>query len=254
MKTTILPLLTMISLPFLFSCNKKEIKTSPVEFYLMDSPAGYDSVNIHIKKIEAKVVADSTRWFSLNTTDTTVDLLNFQDSTTLMMAHDIVPLGSLKEIRFILGTDNTVVLKGVSHPLQIAGTDSPVLTIPVDKNLNEAFNGFILDFDASRSIVQDRRLPFAASCKVDTMTSSAKKGMKRKNWIKKCLLFMPVLLYSLALLLLPANIIARCDPRLLSALVAQKRTLINLRKQLRMRWKQFSSFFFIKNQQKQSEA
>jgi Domain of unknown function (DUF4382) len=155
MKTTLLPLLTIISLPFLFSCNKKEIKTSPVEFYLMDSPAGYDSVNIHIKKIEAKVVADSTRWFSINTKDTVVDLLNFQDSITLMMAHGTVPLGLLKEVRFILGNDNTVVVKGVSHPLQLESSDSPELTIPVDKNLNEAFNGFILDFDASQSIMQD---------------------------------------------------------------------------------------------------
>lgn len=155
MKTLLLPLLTIILLSFLFSCNKKEIKTSPVEFYLMDSPASYDSINIHIKKIEVKVVADSTRWFSLNTKDTVVDLLKFQDSATLMMAHDIVPLGLLAEIRFILGNDNTVVLKGASHPLQIAGTGSPVLTISVSKNLNEAFNGFILDFDATQSIVQD---------------------------------------------------------------------------------------------------
>jgi hypothetical protein len=65
---------------------------------------------------------------------------------------------------------------------------------------------------------------------------------------------MPVLLYSLALLLLPANIIARCDPRLLSALVAQKRTLINLRKQLRIAMETIQLIFFIKNQQKQSEA
>ena len=155
MKTTLLPLLTMISLSFLFSCNKKEIKTSPVEFYLMDSPAGYDSVNIHIKKIEAKVVADSSRWFPINTKDTTVDLLNFQDSITLMMASGTVPLGLLKEVRFILGNDNTVVVKGVSHSLQLQSQNSPELTIPVNKNLNEAFNGFILDFDASQSIMQD---------------------------------------------------------------------------------------------------
>jgi hypothetical protein len=121
----------------------------------MDSPAGYDSVNIHIKKIEAKVVADSTRWFSINTKDTIVDLLNFQDSITLMMAQGTVPLGLLKEVRFVLGNDNTVVVKGVSHPLQLAGTDSPVLTIPIDKNLNEAFNGFILDFYATQSIIAD---------------------------------------------------------------------------------------------------
>ena len=155
MKTRSLPLAIIFLLPLIFSCKKKEIKTTQVEFYLMDSPAGFDSVNIHIKKIEAKVISDSVRWVPIHTKDTVVDLLNFQDSTTLMMAHDIVPLGILKEIRFTLGTDNAVVVKGVSYPLQFSGSEVPKLTIPIGKKLNEAFNGFILDFDASQSILED---------------------------------------------------------------------------------------------------
>lgn len=155
MKTRSLPLAIIFLLPLIFSCKKREVKTSPVEFYLMDSPASFDSVNIHIRKIEAKIISDSVRWLPIHTKDTVVDLLNFQDSTTLMMAQDIVPLGMLKEIRFILGADNTVVVKGVSHPLQFSGSAAPELMIPIGKKLNESFNGFILDFDASRSILED---------------------------------------------------------------------------------------------------
>jgi hypothetical protein len=142
-------------LPLIFSCKKKEAKTSPVEFYLMDSPASFDSVNIHIRKIEAEVISDSVRWIPIHTKDTVVDLLNFQDSTTLMMAHDIVPQGMLKQIRFTLGDDNTVVVKGASYPLKFGDTEAPELLIPIGTKLNEAFNGFILDFDASQSIVED---------------------------------------------------------------------------------------------------
>jgi hypothetical protein len=155
MKTRNLILVTILLLPLIFSCKKKEVKTSPVEFYLMDSPASFDSVNIHIKKIEAEVISDSVRWVPIHTRDTVVDLLNFQDSTTLMMAHDIVPQGTLKQIRFVLGDDNTVVVKGASYPLKFGGTDVSELLIPIDTKLNEAFNGFILDFDASQSIVED---------------------------------------------------------------------------------------------------
>ncbi|MFI5188475.1 MAG: DUF4382 domain-containing protein [Chitinophagales bacterium] len=154
MKTKCL-LIAIFSLPVFFSCKKKEVKTSPVEFYLMDSPASYDAVNIHIKKIEAKIVSDSTVWLPIHTKDTVVNLLNFQDSATLMMAHDIVPFGLLKEIRFILGGDNTVVVNGVSHPLLLPGSGFPELMIDVNKKLNQAFNGFILDFDAAQSIVAD---------------------------------------------------------------------------------------------------
>lgn len=154
MKTKCL-LLILFSLLLAFSCKKKEVKFAPVEFYLMDSPANYDSVNIHIKKIEAKIIYDSTEWIPIHTKDTIVDLLNFQDSITLMMGQDIVPSGLLKEIRFILGDDNTVVVNGISHPLQLPGSELPELIIGVDKKLNDTFNGFIFDFDAAQSIIQD---------------------------------------------------------------------------------------------------
>jgi hypothetical protein len=140
---------------FIYSCKQKEIKTSPVQFFLIDSPTDFDSVNIHIKKIEANVVSDSVRWIPLQTKDTVANLFHFQDSLTLMIAQDIVPLGMLKQIRFILGNDNTVVVNGVSYPLQLSSDVSSELMIQVGKKLNEVFNGFILDFDASQSIVAE---------------------------------------------------------------------------------------------------
>jgi hypothetical protein len=155
MKTKhLLPVLVFCS-PLFFSCQKKEIKTYPVHFYLMDSPTGFDSVNIHIKKIEAYVIGDSAKWVPIETKDTIVNVFHLQDSITMQVAHDIVSLGLLKQIRFILGDDNSVVVHGVSHPLQMSVAGSPSLLIEINKKLNEVFNGFILDFDASQSIVED---------------------------------------------------------------------------------------------------
>ena len=148
-------LILIFSLPLVFSCEKKEVKTSPVHFYLMDSPTDFDSVNIHIKKIEAYVIGDSTKWVSLDTKDTIVNVFHLQDSITMQVAHDIVPFGLLKQIRFILGDNNSVVVKGVSYPLETSANGSPSLLIEINKNLNEVFNGFILDFDASQSIIED---------------------------------------------------------------------------------------------------
>ena len=154
MKTKYL-LIALLPWALLTGCQKKEVKTSPIEFYLMDSPASYDSVNIHLKRIDVQVVADSSVWVPIHTRDTIVNLLTFQDSTTLMMARDIVPTGRLKQIRFVLGSDNSVVVNGISHPLLLPGSGLPELLIEADKRLNQAFNGFILDFDASKSIVED---------------------------------------------------------------------------------------------------
>ena len=155
MKTKRLLLVPVIFLSFTFSCKEKEIKFSPVHFYLMDSPSGFDSINIHIKKIEANVITDSAVWVPVDTKDTMVNVFHLQDSITLQVAHDNVPMGLLKRIRFILGNDNSVVVKGISYPLQLPATGSPALLIDIDKKLNEVFNGFILDFDASQSIIED---------------------------------------------------------------------------------------------------
>jgi len=155
MKTKRLLLVPVIFLSFTFSCKEKEIKFSPVHFYLMDSPSGFDSINIHIKKIEANVITDSAVWVPVDTKDTMVNVFHLQDSITLQVAHDNLPMGLLKRIRFILGNDNSVVVKGISYPLQLPATGSPALLIDIDKKLNEVFNGFILDFDASQSIIED---------------------------------------------------------------------------------------------------
>jgi hypothetical protein len=155
MKTKHLLLVAVIFLPFSFSCKENEVKFSPVHFYLMDSPSNFDSVNIHIKKIEANVIGDSAVWVPLDTKDTIVNVFHLQDSITMQVADDNVPMGLLKQIRFTLGNDNSVVIGGVSYPLQLPATGSPALLINIDKKLNEVFNGFILDFDASQSIIGD---------------------------------------------------------------------------------------------------
>jgi len=61
----------------------------------------------------------------------------------------------LKEIRFVLGNDNAVVIDSVSHPLQLPGKETAGFLIEINKKLNEVFNGFILDFDLSQSIIEE---------------------------------------------------------------------------------------------------
>ena len=155
MKTKRLLLLMVISLPLVFSCKKKEVKTSPVFFYLMDSPTDYDSVNIHIKRIEAKVFSDRTRWIPISTKDTIVNLFHLQDSITMQVGEDVVPLGLLKEIRFVLGNDNAVIIDSTSHPLELSADGNSGFLVEINKGLNQVFNGFILDFDLSQSIIEE---------------------------------------------------------------------------------------------------
>jgi hypothetical protein len=154
MKTTQSLVALLLVLPLIYSC-KKEHKTSPVQIYLTDVPAVYDSVKIHIKGIEINIFHDSTSWIPVNTKDTVVNLLDLQNGVTMLIAQGVVPQGTLKEVRFILGDDNSVVVNGISYPLQTPSAESSGLKIKIDKRLNEVFNAFIFDFDASQSITDE---------------------------------------------------------------------------------------------------
>jgi len=155
MKTKHLLLIAAIfGLPFIYSC-KKESKTSPIQIYLTDDPAIYDSVLVHIRGIEVNIFHDTTAWIPINTKDTIVNLLDLQNGITILLGQGVVPQGVLKEVRFILGDGNSVVYHGISYPMQTPSAETSGLKVKIDKNLNEVFNAFILDFDASQSIIQE---------------------------------------------------------------------------------------------------
>lgn len=139
-------------LAFLYSC-KKEGKTAPIQIYLTDNPTVYDSVNVHIKGISVNVMHDSAAWIPINTKDTIVNLLDLQNGITVLLADDVVPQGVLKEVRLILGDGNYVVVGGVVYPMATPSADASGLKVKIDKNLNEVFNAFVLDFDVEQSIL-----------------------------------------------------------------------------------------------------
>jgi Domain of unknown function (DUF4382) len=153
MKTKIISiaLAVLISAIFLPSC-KKENRTAPVEFMLTDKPALYDSVNVHIVGMSVQINHDTAAWIPINTKDSIYNLLDLKNGITTLIAQDTVPAGVLQQVRFILGSDNTVVVNGVSYPLETPSAESSGLKVKIGKVLAETMNTFILDFDASLSI------------------------------------------------------------------------------------------------------
>jgi len=134
---------------------KKSNRTVPVQFVITDKPTTLDEVNIHITGMQVKINDDNAGWISIDAKDTTVNLLDLQNGITEVIAQDEVPEGILKEVRFILGSDNTVVESGASHPLQTPSAEDSGLKIKIDKRLEETLNTFELDFDAASSIKEE---------------------------------------------------------------------------------------------------
>src|SRR5688572_14731998 len=124
---------------FFFVSCKKDQKV-PVQFLLTDNPAAYDSVNVHIKGISVNVSQDNEAWIDVPCKDTVVNLLDLQNGITMLLAEGEIPEGTLKEVRFILGDDNNIVVDGTSHPLQAPSAEYSGLKIKIDKQLNETLN------------------------------------------------------------------------------------------------------------------
>ena len=153
MKTNILSAVVFCLFAVLVSSCNKDSRRVPVQILLTDNPTNYDAVNIHIKGMEVKVNNES--WIAIDAKDTTINLLDLQNGVTEVIAQDEIPEGILKEVRFILHDDNTVVVNGTSYPLETPSATESGLKIKIDKSLNEALNTFTLDFDGALSVKEE---------------------------------------------------------------------------------------------------
>lgn len=65
-----------------------------------------------------------------------------------------MPLVILKEMRLILGPNNTIMVDSVLHDLETPSAEQSGLKIKVDKNLSLTLDSLTIDFDAKQSIVE----------------------------------------------------------------------------------------------------
>ena len=149
--------LSLIALSFcalLYACKKEE-RQVPVQIVLTDNPAAFDEVNVEITGIRVKLDKDTTDWIALNTKAGVYNLLALQNGIMDTLATGTAPSGILKEVRFILGSKNSVKVNGVVQPLVIPSGSESGLKVKIDKRLGETLNSFILDFDAALSIKEE---------------------------------------------------------------------------------------------------
>lgn len=138
----------------LLSCKKDE-KTVPVQFMLTDNPTALEEVNVEITGIKVNFAKDTSDWVSLDTKAGVYNLLELQNGIMDTLATGNVPDAVLKEVRLILGSNNTVKEGGQVKPLTIPSGSESGLKIKIDKDLNETLNTFVLDFDAALSIKEE---------------------------------------------------------------------------------------------------
>jgi hypothetical protein len=139
----------------LAACKKENSKgTTDLKIHLTDNPYNATEVNVDIREVNVKFGDDDESWVSLETHDGIYNLLDFQNGIDTVLAQGIVPTDRLKEIRFVLGNDNSITIDNINYPLTIPSGSESGLKIKLNKQLNATLDSLVVDFDAALSILQ----------------------------------------------------------------------------------------------------
>lgn len=155
MKKSILAVaLILITSVAVFTACSKNKETTKLDIQLTDNPYNAQEVNVDIKEVRVNFSDDSSGWVTLNTFAGVYNLLGLQNGLDTLIASATVTTGTVKEIRFILGSNNSIKINDVVFPLTIPSGSESGLKIKVNKKLAVGFDSLLIDFDAALSILQ----------------------------------------------------------------------------------------------------
>jgi hypothetical protein len=170
---------------FFAACQKDVSSTdnipagqSKLSVYLVDGPTDYQQVLVDIRAIEIKI--DTCRrhgdddhdgpgcdddhdslssrcevWQSININPGVYDLLTLRNGVDTLLASGFIFNGKIERIKIILGTNNSVVVDSVSHPLRLQNNQNFVYVNIHREHLDDISSSnfrLFLDFDLNRSI------------------------------------------------------------------------------------------------------
>ena len=162
---TISNLIIFTILITLIACDKtsdnyipddKDPKANPVfSVKLVDAPSAFDAVNIEILYMMAKIDSD---WVDFPVEDPGIyNLQEFTNGNSMLLIGDTsVSPGMMTELRLVLGSDNSVVVDGVTYELKTPSGQTSGYKIKMDPQPLElgGLYRLVIDFDVSVSVHQ----------------------------------------------------------------------------------------------------
>ncbi|WP_224488431.1 DUF4382 domain-containing protein [Robertkochia flava] len=124
---------------------------------LTDAPGDYEAVNIDVQGVMVNASDDpESGWEEMQDVNTGIyDLLELTGGLNVLLADNQWPAGELKQIRLVLGENNTVVVDGNEMPLETPSAMQSGLKVKVNETLEAGYTyDIILDFDVDASIVE----------------------------------------------------------------------------------------------------
>lgn len=152
--------------------------------YLTDDPCQYDSVFIDIQYVEVKIDTTSEhmnddhygdndndenddhqhhdeygKWDTLTIRPGTYNILKLRNGIDTLLATANLPAGKIRKIRLTLGTNNSVVKDGVTHPLNLLPGTNNYAYLKIhsedEDEVGEAHSSVHIDFNVCESILTD---------------------------------------------------------------------------------------------------
>lgn len=156
MKKLLLALPVLVSLLIFASCQKNDGNgNTQLKVRMTDVPFNAQEVNIDIREVRVNFSNnDTSSWQTLTTNARIYNLLTLQNGRDTIVAASSVPAGTVNQIRFLLGPNNTIKIKDVVYPLTIPSGEESGLKVNVGRALREGTDSLLFDFNADLSIHQ----------------------------------------------------------------------------------------------------
>ncbi|MGF1638025.1 MAG: DUF4382 domain-containing protein [Cyclobacteriaceae bacterium] len=143
----------------LWSCDtndKVPNGMSRLQVYMIDAPAAYEEVNVEIIDVLInRHEEDDSEWQSIGLIRPGIyNLLDFTGGIDTLLADVEIPAGEVKQIRLLLGDENSLRIDGDLVDLKTPSAQQSGLKIQIISTLQEGILYKVyLDFDAAMSVV-----------------------------------------------------------------------------------------------------
>jgi hypothetical protein len=174
---------------FITACKKETSSSSSntnakkLSVYLTDDPCRFDSVLIDIRYVEVKIDTSTAhmnddhygdtdddhdddhqhsdqfgKWDTLTIQPGVYSIMNLRNGVDTLLGTANLPAGKIRKIRLALGTNNSVVVNGVSHPLNLFNGSNNYVYVKLhsedEDQINNSQSSVWLDFNVCESIKQ----------------------------------------------------------------------------------------------------
>lgn len=115
-----------------------------------------DAVNVNIERVEVNRTGNPDGWITLNETQETYDLLNLSNGATAVIGSAALEAGTYPQIRLILAEQgHTVEINDKVYDMTVPSGAQTGIKLNINAEIEEDIEYVVLlDFDASRSVVQ----------------------------------------------------------------------------------------------------